>query len=62
MKDQLNHFNSNDNNDGIRSQDRISTIYIYQMFLAKEKSLYNNMNKLVVQKNTVIGYFWGPTD
>ena len=32
------------------------------MFLAKEKSLYNNMNKLVVQKNTVIGYFWGPTD
>ena len=50
------------NEGGGYGQDRISTIYIYQMFLAKEKSLYTNMNKLVVTKNTVIGYFWGPAD
>jgi hypothetical protein len=50
LKDQLNHFNNNTNNnggiEGIR--DRISTIFIYQMFLAKEKALYETMNMLIL--------------
>lgn len=50
LKDQLNHFNNNTNNNGgiEGSRDRISTIFIYQMFLAKEKALYETMNKLVL--------------
>ena len=50
LKDQLNHFNNNVNNNGgeQRNGERISTIFIYQMFLAKEKALYETMNTLVL--------------
>lgn len=63
MKDQLNHFNNNANNNGGEAGgDRISTIYIYKMFLAKEKALYQNMNMMVLQNQTFIAYFWAPID
>ena len=61
MKDQLNHFNNNaNNNGGDAGADRISTIYIYKMFLAKEKALYQTMNMMVLQNQTFIAYFWAP--
>lgn len=47
MKDQLNHFNNNaNNNGGMAGDNQISTIYIYKMFLAKEKALYQSMNMM----------------
>ena len=63
MKDQLNHFNNNaNNNGGDEDAERISTIYIYKMFLAKEKALYQTMNMMVLQNQTFIAYFWAPVD
>ena len=49
MADQLNHFNNNvNNNGGDPGSPSISTIYIYQMFLAREKSLYTTMNMMIL--------------
>ena len=49
MADQLNHFNNNvNNNGGDNGSQSISTIYIYQMFLAREKSLYTTMNMMIL--------------
>jgi len=71
MKDQLNHFNNNVNNNGgmahgngsgVGGANQISTIYIYKMFLAKEKALYQSMNMMVLQNQTYIAYFWAPAD
>lgn len=39
-----------------------STIYIYKMFLAKEKALYLNLNMMKWQNQCFIGYFWGPNE
>lgn len=62
MKDQLNHFNNNANNNGGSESNRVSTIFIYQMFLAKEKELYTKMNMMVLNNQTFISYFWAPAD
>lgn len=49
MADQLNHFNNNANNNGGEAGTQsISTIYIYQMFLAREKALYTTMNMMIL--------------
>jgi vacuolar-type H+-ATPase subunit I/STV1 len=53
-------FNQLDAND--QQGDDISTIYIYKMFLAKEKALYQTMNMMKMQNTTFIGYFWAPAD
>ena len=53
-------FNKLDVND--QSEDDISTIYIYKMFLAKEKALYTTMNMMKMQNTTFIGYFWAPAE
>lgn len=42
--------------------DDISTLYIYKMFLAKEKALYESLNKMKMQNTTFIGYFWAPAE
>ena len=39
-----------------------STIYIYKMFLAKEKALYMNLNMTRPSNNAFIGYFWAPVE
>ena len=44
LKEQLMVFNQLDAND--QQGDDISTIYIYKMFLAKEKALYQTMNMM----------------
>lgn len=44
LRDQLIIFNKLDVND--QHQDDISTIYIYKMFLAKEKALYQTLNMM----------------
>jgi vacuolar-type H+-ATPase subunit I/STV1 len=35
-----------------------STIFIYKMFLSKEKGLYMTLNQMRASGNTFIGYFW----
>jgi V-type H+-transporting ATPase subunit a len=40
----------------------ISCIYIFKMFLAKEKALYKNLNNLKQENQTFIGFFWAPTE
>lgn len=42
--------------------DDISTIYIYKMFLAKEKALYQTLNMMKMQNTVFIGYFWAPAE
>lgn len=37
-----------------------STIYVYKMFLAKEKALYQTLNLMKAQNQSFIGYFWAP--
>mmetsp|Transcript_13732 Transcript_13732/g.23419 ORF Transcript_13732/g.23419 Transcript_13732/m.23419 type:complete len:236 (+) Transcript_13732:376-1083(+) len=39
-----------------------STIYIYKMFLAKEKALYKTLNMMKMQNQSFIGYFWAPIE
>ena len=39
-----------------------STIYIYKMFLAKEKALYMTLNQMKLDKNSFIGYFWAASE
>ena len=37
-----------------------SSIYIYKMFLAREKSLYLTLNMMKWQDQTFTGFFWAP--
>jgi hypothetical protein len=37
-----------------------STIFIYKMFLAQEKALYQSLNMMKTQSGGLIGYFWSP--
>jgi len=37
-----------------------STIYIYKMFLAKEKALYETLCMMRPQNQSYVGYFWAP--
>jgi len=39
-----------------------STIFIYKMFLAQEKNLYQNLNMMKEQNQSMIGYFWAPAE
>lgn len=39
-----------------------STIYVYKMFLAKEKALYLTLNQMKWLNQNFIGYFWAPTE
>jgi V-type H+-transporting ATPase subunit a len=39
-----------------------SIIYIYKMFLAQEKALYQNLNTMKRQNQTYIGFFWAPVE
>ena len=41
---------------------RQSTICIYQMFLAQEQALYQNMNMMRAANQRFIGYFWAPVE
>lgn len=41
---------------------KISTIYIYKMFLSKERALYQTLNMMKWQAQTFTGYFWAPVD
>jgi hypothetical protein len=59
LRDQLVQF---DKVDGGEEESNISTIYIYKMFLAKEKALYQTLNMMKWQANSFIGYFWAPLD
>jgi len=39
-----------------------STIYIYKMFLAQEKTLYQTLNMMKSQKDYLLGYYWSPAE
>ena len=39
-----------------------SAIYIYKMFLAKEKAVYQQLNCVKWQESTFIGYYWAPLE
>lgn len=59
LRDQLLQF---DKIDGADESSKISTIYIYKMFLAKERALYQTLNMMKWQAQTFTGYFWAPVD
>jgi hypothetical protein len=37
-----------------------SSIYIYKMFLAREKSLYLTLNMMKWSQSSFTGFFWAP--
>jgi len=64
LRDQLIAFDKitgdRDNSNEL-AQKTTSKIYIYLMFLAREKALYENLNKLNKSATSNQGYFWAPT-
>jgi len=58
LGDQLSQFNTIDGYGGKSA----STIFIYRMFIAKEKALYQTLNQMKWQNASFIGYFWAPLD
>jgi vacuolar-type H+-ATPase subunit I/STV1 len=61
LRDQLIQFDKIDG-DGDDERRSSSTIYIYKMFLAKEKALYKTLNQMKWQNQSFIGYFWAPIE
>lgn len=53
--DQLEQFDKIQNDES-----STSTIFIYKMFLAKEKALYQTLNLMKWQDSIFIGFFWAP--
>jgi hypothetical protein len=37
-------------------------MYIFKMFLAREKALYTTLNMMESQGQYFTGYFWAPND
>jgi V-type H+-transporting ATPase subunit a len=63
LRDQLIQFDKIEvDADGSEERKTSSTIYIYKMFLAKEKALYRTLNQMKWQNQSFIGYFWAPID
>lgn len=64
LRDQLIQFDKIEADSSEASIDRkdSSTIYIYKMFLAKEKALYRTLNMMKWQNQSFIGYFWAPIE
>ena len=61
LRDQLIQFDKIEG-DGDDERKTSSTIYIYKMFLAKEKALYKTLNQMKWQNQSFIGYFWAPIE
>ena len=61
LRDQLIQFDKIEG-DGDEERKTSSTIYIYKMFLAKEKALYKTLNQMKWQNQSFIGYFWAPIE
>lgn len=62
LKEQLINFDKISDSDDNEQQGKASTIYIYKMFLAKEKALYQTLNMMKWQNQSFIGYFWAPLE
>jgi vacuolar-type H+-ATPase subunit I/STV1 len=62
LKEQLRNFDKISDSDDSEQQGKASTIYIYKMFLAKEKALYQTLNQMKWQNQSFIGYFWAPLE
>jgi len=62
LRDQLEQFDKIEPENLDREQDKNvqSTMYVYKMFLAKEKALYRALNMMRLSNQTLIGYFWAP--
>jgi V-type H+-transporting ATPase subunit a len=59
LRQQLIDFDSV-SQDGIQKSS--STIFIYKMFLAQEKALYQSLNTMKAYSGGLIGYFWAPAE
>ena len=62
LRDQLIQFDKIEGDGDDPSRKTSSTIYIFKMFLAKEKALYQTLNMMKWQNQTFIGYFWAPNE
>jgi V-type H+-transporting ATPase subunit a len=61
LRSQLEKFDNveGDNEAGL---DKASTIYIYKMFMAREKAMFKTLNMMEQMESKFIGYFWAPFD
>lgn len=63
MRDQLVAFNSSENRGELdRDGDAVSAIYIYKLFIAKEKAIFRTINMMRLRSGAeqFVGYFWCP--
>jgi len=58
----LRSFDRLDDKEARRDEPNTSAIFIYKMFLAKEKAVYTTLNCIKMQESTFIGYFWAPLE
>lgn len=59
LRSQLEKFDGVDVEAG---QDKASTIYIYKMFMAREKAMFKTLNMMELVDSNFTGYFWAPLD
>lgn len=59
LRSQLEKFDKVEGDDQAESA---STIYIYKMFMAREKAMFKTLNMMELVDSTFIGYFWAPLD
>jgi len=60
LRQQLMDFDNIQEDSGLQKSS--STIFIYKMFLAQEKALYQSLNTMKTQAGGLIGYFWAPAE
>jgi hypothetical protein len=61
-KEQLRNYLIQINQIGGAIGDSISALEIYKWFIAKEKSLYMQLNLMKSGTNVYVGYFWSPDE
>lgn len=61
LRTQLEKFDKVEGDDNAADQSA-STIYIFKMFLAREKAMFTTLNKMELVESNFIGYFWAPLD
>jgi V-type H+-transporting ATPase subunit a len=63
LRDQLAAFNASDGRGELeRDEEKVSAIYIYKLFIAKEKAIFRTINMMRLRPGAeqFVGYFWCP--
>ena len=63
MRSQLEKFDHAESDEADQAgKGPASTIYIFKMFMAREKAMFKTLNMMELVDSKFIGYFWAPLD